>query len=108
MAALAASICPRTQTLCRKTHIPDIQLGQYDPLWFLSSEQVLGLYVGLLYLMSLDIDCFCFVFTFVSQKETDVLQNERLGVETTKFWVIFLKKIHFIADQPQANCLKTD
>ena len=94
MAALAASICPRTQTLCRKTHKPDIQLGQYDPLRFLSSEQVLGLYIGALYLMALDIDCFCLVFTFVSQKETDVLQNERLGVETTKFWVIFLKKIH--------------
>lgn len=81
MAALAASICPRTQTLCRKTHIPDIQLGQYDLLWFLSSEQVHALYVAGLYLIALDIDCFCFLFTFVSQKETIVLQNERLDVE---------------------------
>lgn len=108
MAALAASICPRTQTLCRKTHKPDIQQGQYDPLWFLSSEQVLRLYIGALYLMALYIDCLCLLFTLVSQKETVVLQNERLGVETTKFWVIFLKKIHFIADQQQANYLETD
>ena len=95
MAALAASICPRTQTLCRKTHIPDIQLGQYDPLWFLSSEQVQTLYIETQNLITLDIDCFCLLFTFVSQKETNVLQNERLGIVSKNFWMIFLKKFSF-------------
>ena len=92
MAALVASICPRTQILCRKTHIPDIQLGQYDLLWFLSSEQARALYIGPLYSITLDIDCFSLLFTFVFQKETDVLQIERLGVEIANLWTNFFEK----------------